>query len=94
MSDVAFHIYDAADGSGFVEVRSLATTGRTCSDRIDILNSSGYADGQQFGGVWQVVSPASSASDWGFPNAGCSVSGSPGGTCWNGTNITMTRTCR
>lgn len=95
LNDIAFSIYDAATNSGSgVVVANLRTAGLTCSGWLNLNNDTGYLSGQQFGGIWQVVSPATSASGWGFPYSSCSVSGTPGGTCWSGINITMTRTCK
>lgn len=94
-SNIAFSIYDGATSSAVdAAVANLATAGKTCSSWVFLSNSNGYSPGQTFGGIWQVVSPASSASNWSFPYSGCSVQGSPGGTCWNGFNITMMRTCK
>lgn len=94
-SNIAFSVYDAVTNStSGVAVSNLATAGLSCSSWVGLQNDTGYTQGQQFGGVWQVVSPATSASEWGWPYNGCSVSGSPGGTCWNGVNITLTRTCK
>lgn len=93
-NDVAFSIYDGASSNAYRAVSTLATAGKTCSSWIGLLNDTGYFNGQFFGGIWQVVSPASSASNWGFPYDNCTVSGSPGGTCWNGTSITTMRTCK
>jgi hypothetical protein len=93
-SDIAFSIYDGAtNSSAGVSVTNLAAAGQVCSSWVALQNDHGYSQGQQFGGIWQVVSPASSANEWGFPFASCAVNGSPGGTCWNGFNLTMTRTC-
>lgn len=94
-NNIAFSIYDGATSSTVgVSVANLFTSGQTCSSWVFLNNSNGYSPGQQFGGVWQVVSPAGSASGWGFPYGGCSVYGNPTGTCWNGVNITMNRTCK
>ncbi|MDI1428219.1 hypothetical protein [Polyangium sorediatum] len=94
-NDIAFSIYDGATSSSVgTYVWNLSTNGKTCSSWVFLSNSNAYSPGQQFGGIWQVVSPASSASGWSFPYSGCSVSGSPGGTCWNGVSITMNRTCK
>jgi hypothetical protein len=94
-SNVALSIYDAATNSSVgVASANLATTGVSCSGWTTLQNSTGYTKNQVFGGHWQLVSPASSASAWGWPYGFCSVSGSPTGTCWEGINITMTRTCK
>lgn len=92
---VALSIYDAATNSTVgVASANLAVGGQTCSSWVALQNSAGYAKGQVFGGSWQLVSPASSASQWGWPYGSCVASGNAGGTCWSGLNITMTRTCK
>ena len=92
-NDVAFSIYDQATNSTVgVTISNLAAQG-ACSAWVTLANSTGYAQGQQFSGAWQLVSPAGSANDWGWPYGGCGVNGSPTGTCWAGSTSTLTRTC-
>jgi len=92
---IAFSIYDGATNStAGAAVYNLPTAGLACSSWVNLQNDTWYSNGQMFGGIWQVVSPASSASQWGFPYGSCSVSGSPGGTCWSGLNLSMMRTCK
>lgn len=94
-NNIAFSIYDGAtNSSSGVVVYTLATAGLSCSAWVNLQNDTGYSNGQMFGGIWQVVSPATSAAGWGFPFGSCGVSGSPTGTCWNGVNISMMRTCK
>ncbi|MEZ4300803.1 MAG: hypothetical protein R3B70_38060 [Polyangiaceae bacterium] len=94
-NNIAFSIYDAATNSTVgAAVSNLATMGEACSPWVELKNDNGYTEGQQFGGIWQVVSPAGSAGEWGWPYGGCGVSGSPGGTCWTGLNLTLTRSCK
>ena len=92
-NDVYFKIYDGVGGSAYRTITSLSTANQSCSSWLGLLNDTSYSENDQFGGVWRVVSPSGSAGDW--PSGGaCSVSGSPTGTCWHGTNITLTRTCK
>lgn len=94
MNDIALNIHDAMSRSTASVGIVLATTGSRCSSWIAIGNTTGYAQGQVFGGIWQVVSPATSSDDWNWPGGGCAVRGSPGGTCFSGKNIVLTRTCK
>lgn len=92
IEDVKVAIYDAATDSSVGRNINLATAGLFCSGWVGMNNDGGYAEGEVFGGIWNLVSPAASAGDWSTWGT-CSVMGSPTGTCWSGLNITMTRTC-
>jgi hypothetical protein len=93
-SDIAFSIYDGATNtmSGLAPAK-LATKGKSCSPWYVLPLAGKYTEGEVFGGIWRVVSPATSSSGWPAFGA-CGVSGSPSGTCWSGIDITLTRTCK
>lgn len=92
-NDVKVSMYDAADGSADAFVAQLATKNSMCSAWTPMNSDTNYAEGEQFGGIWNLVSPWSSAADWDDYGT-CSVNGNPTGTCWSGIDITMTRTCK
>lgn len=92
--NVAFHIYDGASNYAWAQHQQLVTANQSCSSWYGLANDLGYAEGQQFGGIWQMVSPWTSRNDWNWPASSCSIQGQPTGTCWNGVNITLTRTCK
>ena len=87
--NVHFQIQDAADGSAYRTISSLSTAGNTCSSWLGLLSDTNYDTGDQFGGVWRLVSPSYIEDEW---NSNCSSS-SADGFCWHGVNITLTRTC-
>ena len=93
MNDIKVGLHDGADGSAGALVAKLSAAGAMCSSWAEMSNDTNYAFGEQFGGIWNVVSPYSSAGDW-DDYGGCFVDGTPTGTCWSGINITMTRTCK
>ncbi|MBU1558144.1 M23 family metallopeptidase [Patescibacteria group bacterium] len=91
--NVYFSVYDAATTTTCgVTVSSWSAVGQECTEWVGLNNDTGYSEGQVFGGIWQLVSPATSAGDW-SNSTNCSVSGNPTGTCWNGIGLTLTRTC-
>jgi hypothetical protein len=92
-SNVYFSITDGASNKAYRTISSLSTKGKSCSSWYDLYGDTSYTTGQQFGGMWKVISPNTSVSDWNG-GSGCSPKSNAGGTCWNGVNITMTRTCK
>ncbi len=94
MENVAFHIYDDISNNGFIEIPNLGTANSQCSAWVGLSNDTGYLEGEQFSGVWQMISPAWVKGDWNWPADNCTSNGDPWGTCWSGSNITMTRTCK
>ena len=91
---IRLELYDGATNSTCGLFSDLNTSsGVGCTAWYNLVNDTGYTEGEQFGGIWKVVSPASSAGDW-SGSSGCSLTGgSQTGTCWNGISITLTRTC-
>jgi hypothetical protein len=92
--DVKVAIYDGATNSAVGKLSfDLPTAGEPCSPWIPLEADENYQEGEVFGGVWNLVSPSTSAGEW--PTWGpCSVNGNPTGTCWSGIGITLTRTCK
>jgi len=80
----------ATDGSVGVSGLFSETQGVQCSGWMALGNSTGYSEDDQFGGIWYVVSPGSSASGW---SEGCSADTAATGSCWSGISVTLTRTC-
>lgn len=92
--NVKVSMYDGTgNGNANVNDSFVATKNEFCSDWESVDDVTGYVEGEKFGGIWNLISPSTSASDW--PQwGGCSVQGNPTGTCWNGLDITLTRTCK
>ncbi|MCA9661425.1 MAG: M23 family metallopeptidase [Myxococcales bacterium] len=92
MNDVKVSIRDSNGGAQKL-VDELATQGKACSSWTPLSNDNGYSEGEKFVGEWSLVSPSYIADSW--PQwASCAVNGDPGGTCWNGSGLSMTRTCK
>lgn len=91
-NDVKVAITDAASSNAGTIVNKLTTAGKSCSTWTPIPgNYNSYAEGEYFGGKWNLVSPWTSAGEW--PTYDCSVQGDPSGTCWGGIDISLKRTC-
>lgn len=96
MNDIALSIYDGATDGKVGVAATLRTAGMKCSMWTAIDEAAGhrYAEGQAFGGIWQVVSPAASAGDWNWPSGNCMAQQGKSGTCYSGIKITLRRTCK
>jgi hypothetical protein len=93
MNNVKVSIHDFNDESVGKLVSTLATANKSCSAWTSLNNADGYAEGEQFVGTWNLVSPDYVADDW--PDSGpCQVMGDPWGTCWSASGISLTRTCK
>ena len=93
MNDVKVSVLDAGGGGASKLVPTLSTTNNSCSPWTSMSNDDGYSEGEVFNGAWNMVSPHEVANHW--PLTGqCVVEGNPWGTCWSGSGLTLTRTCK
>ena len=90
-SNIYLMIYDAANGKAGYSSTNFATKGKSCSNWYSMPGKYKYTEGQFFGGIWTVISPASSKTTW--SSSGCTVKSNSTGTCWTGINISLKRTC-
>lgn len=87
---VTFEEWYHYTGYGMVD-QSISSANSTCSSWVNLNTSSGWSDGDGFGGDMQIVSPDYCGSTWGWA---CSDNGSTCGDCWFIATSVLTRTCK
>ena len=94
VNDIWVWIDDGASSKASYSSAMLTAAGLSCTAWTIFTNNATYAytTGQQFGGMWAVVSPYTSSNQWGNSFT-CTPVTNATGTCWTGASITMTRTC-
>lgn len=68
----------------------ISAAGIVCSSAVSLSGTNAWNDGEQLGGDFMIVSPASCSSQWGWT---CLAQPGACGFCWFGATSIMTRTC-
>jgi hypothetical protein len=89
-SNVYVNIHDTSNPNLAYYNGMVTTTGMGCSQPVPLNASTAYMSGQTVGFKWQLQSP-DYAVGW---LAQCGMTDPATGTCWYGSNISLTRTCK